>query len=111
LIIWFLKLETATKESYIRYNFNNFKNRDERNANVQSQCAFKKISTNYAALQSLNYAVRQCPIDRPPRPMITTTESPKAKKGQVETLTPIFESKLQMSYFGDSMISCLFNSS
>jgi len=65
LIIWFLKLEAATEKSYIRYNFNNFKNRDERNTNVQSQCAFKKIST-YAALQSLDNAtnanaVRQCP--------------------------------------------------
>jgi hypothetical protein len=104
-----LKFETATEESYICYDFNNFKNRDERNANVQSQCAFKKIST-YAALQSLDNAstnaVRQCPTVRHHRPLKV-----RQAKGQVETLTPIFESKLQISYFGDSMISCLFNSS
>lgn len=106
-----MKFETATEESYICYNFNNFKNRDERNANVQSQCAFKKIST-YAALQSLDNAIQCRPSmpDRPPSPSADHQKSTQAK-GQVETLTPIFESKLQMSYFGDSMISCLFNSS
>lgn len=50
--------------------------------------------------------VRQCPTVRHHRPLKV-----RQAKGQVETLTPIFESKLQISYFGDSMISCLFNSS
>ena len=106
-----MKFETATEESYICYNFNNFKNRDERNANVQSQCAFKQIST-YAALQSLDNAIQCRPSmpDRPPSPSADHQNVHQAK-GQVETLTPIFESKLQISYFGDSMISCLFNSS
>ena len=60
----------------IKHNFNNFKNRDERNANVQSQCAFKKIST-YAALQSLDNAINRPSMpDRPPSPSADHQKSP-----------------------------------
>ena len=88
LIIWFLQLETTAEESYICNNFNNFENRDEWNANVQSQCALLGF-----------HAAQKDP------------ENPEPILSQSETVTPTFESKLQMSYFGDSMINCLFNSS